>query len=44
MKRVANVLGTDATLFQDFCDRLSTYGDKIVIFFADGQRSRCPVF
>jgi hypothetical protein len=44
LKRVANVLGTDATLFQDFCDRLSTYGDKIVIFFADGQRSRCPVF
>jgi len=41
---VANVLGTDATLFQDFCARLSKYGDKIVILFADGQRSRCPVF
>jgi hypothetical protein len=27
LKRVAN-LNTDATLFQEFCDRFSRYGDK----------------
>jgi hypothetical protein len=28
LKRVANILNTDATLFQEFCDRLSRYGDR----------------
>jgi hypothetical protein len=43
-KRVANVLGTDATLFQEFCDRLSKYGDRTLMLFADGQAVEMPVF
>jgi hypothetical protein len=27
LKRAANILNTDATLLQEFCDRLSKYGD-----------------
>jgi hypothetical protein len=26
LRRVANILNTDAMLFQEFCDRLSQYG------------------
>jgi hypothetical protein len=37
LKRVANILDTDAMLFQQFCDRLSKYGDKTLTLFADGQ-------
>ena len=44
LKRVANILGTDATLFQEFCDRLSKYGDKTLVLFADGQAVEVPVF
>jgi hypothetical protein len=43
-RRVANILNTDATLFQEFCDRLSRYGDKIVTLFADGEAVEVPVF
>jgi hypothetical protein len=42
LKRVANILNTDARLFQEFCDRLSRYGDKTL--FADGQAVEVPVF
>jgi hypothetical protein len=44
LKRVANVLGTDAMLFQAFTDRFSRYGDKTVTLFADGQAVEVPVF
>jgi hypothetical protein len=44
LKRVANILGADATLFQQFCDRFSKYGDKTVILFADGQAVEVPIF
>ena len=37
LKRVANILNTDAMLFQEFCDRLSEYGDKTVMPFAVGE-------
>ena len=44
LKRVANILNTDAMLFQKFCDRLSRYGDKTLTLFADGQAVEIPVF
>jgi hypothetical protein len=44
LKRVANVLGTDAMLFQEFCDRLSKYSDKTLTLFADGTPVEIPVF
>jgi hypothetical protein len=44
LKRAANILGTDAMLFQAFCDRLSRYGDKTLTLFADGQAIEVPVF
>jgi hypothetical protein len=44
LKRVANILDTDAMLFQAFCDRFSKYGDKTVILFADGQAVEVPIF
>jgi hypothetical protein len=44
LKGVANVLGTDATLFQEFCDRFSKYGDKTLTLFADRQAVEMPVF
>ena len=40
LKRVANILNTDAMLFQEFCDRPSEYGDKTVTLFAVGEGSR----
>jgi hypothetical protein len=33
-----------ATLFQEFCDRFSKYGDKTLTLFADGQEVEVPVF
>jgi len=44
LRRVANVLGTDAMLFQAFCDRLSRYGDRMLTLFADGQAVEVLVF
>ena len=44
LERVANALNTDAALFQQFCDRLSKYGDKMLTLFADGQAVEVPVF
>jgi hypothetical protein len=44
LKRVANILNTDAMLFQEFTDRFSRYGDKTVTLFADGQAVEVPVF
>jgi hypothetical protein len=44
LRRVANILNTDAMLFQEFCDRLSKYGDRTVVLFADGQAVEVPVF
>jgi hypothetical protein len=44
LKRVANILDTDAMFFQAFCDRFSKYGDKTVILFADGQAVEVPIF
>jgi hypothetical protein len=44
LRRVANVLGTDATLFQEFCDRLSVYGDRTLVLFADGTPIAIPAF
>jgi hypothetical protein len=41
---VANVLGADAMLFQEFCDRFSRCGDKMLTLFADGQAVEVPVF
>jgi hypothetical protein len=37
LRRVANILNTDAMLLQEFCDRLSKYGDKTLTLFADGR-------
>jgi hypothetical protein len=44
LRRLANILNTDAMLFQAFCDRLSRYGDKTLTLFADGQAVEVPVF
>jgi hypothetical protein len=44
LRRVANILNTDTMLFQEFCDRLSKYGDKTVILFADVQAMEVPTF
>jgi hypothetical protein len=44
LKRVANVLDTDTALFQEFCDRLSAYGDRTLLLFAGGQAIEVPVF
>jgi hypothetical protein len=44
LRRVANVLGTDAMVFQAFSDRLSRYGDKTLVLFADGMPVAIPVF
>jgi hypothetical protein len=44
LRRVANILNTDAGLFQEFCDRLSKYGDKTLTLFADGEAVEVPVF
>jgi hypothetical protein len=43
LKRVANVLGTDTILFQEFCDRFSRCGDKTLTLFADEQAVEVPV-
>jgi hypothetical protein len=43
LNRVANVLDTDTALFQEFCDRLSMYGDRTLLLFADGQAVEVPV-
>jgi hypothetical protein len=44
LRRVANILNTDAMLFQEFCDRFSKHGDKTLPLFADGQAVEIPVF
>jgi hypothetical protein len=44
LRRVANVLGTDAMLFQAFTDRLSKHGDKTVTLFADGIAVAVPLY
>jgi hypothetical protein len=44
LRRVANVLGVDATLFQEFCDRLSRYGDRTLVLIAHGQAVEVPLF
>jgi hypothetical protein len=44
IEAVANVLDTDTALFQEFCDRLSVYGDRTLLLFADGQAVEVPVF
>jgi hypothetical protein len=44
LRRVANILNTDAVLFQEFCDRLSQHGDKTLTLLADGQSVEVPVF
>jgi hypothetical protein len=44
LRRVANILNTDAMLFQEFRDRLSKYGDKTLTLFADGHAVEIPVF
>jgi hypothetical protein len=44
LKRVANILDTDAMLFQEFCDRFSRYGDKPLTLFADGIAVELPLF
>jgi hypothetical protein len=44
LKRVANILNTDAVLFQAFCDRFSRYGNRTLTLFADGQAVEVPVF
>ena len=44
LKRMANVLNTDAMLLQEFWDRFSKYGDKTLTLFADGQAVEIPVF
>src|ERR1700679_1502775 len=41
LKRVANILGTDAILFQEFTDRFSKYGDRTLCCSRTGRRSRC---
>jgi len=44
LRRMANILNTDAMLFQEFTDRFSKYGDKTLTLFADGQAVEIPVF
>jgi hypothetical protein len=44
LKRLANVLGADAMLFQEFCDRLAKYGYRSLTLFADGRAVEVPVF
>jgi hypothetical protein len=44
LKRMANVLNTDAMLLQEFCDRFLKYGDKSLTLFADGRAVEIPVF
>ena len=44
LKRMANVLNTDAKLFQEFCDRFSRYGDESLVLYADGRAVEIPVF
>jgi hypothetical protein len=44
LRRVADVLDTDVTLFQEFCDRFSKYGDWTLTLFADGRAVEAPVF
>jgi hypothetical protein len=44
LKRVANILNTDAMLFQEFCDRFSKYGDRTLRLFAGGEAVEVPVF
>jgi hypothetical protein len=44
LKRVANIPGTDAMLFQEFTDRFSKYGDRTLVLFADGEAVEVPVF
>jgi hypothetical protein len=44
LKRMANVLDTDAMLLQEFCDRFSKYGDKTLTLYADGRAVEIPVF
>src|ERR1017187_2424933 len=44
LKRMANILNTDAVLLQEFCDRLSKYGDRTLTLFAHGQAVEIPVF
>jgi hypothetical protein len=41
LRRVANILGTDAMLFQEFTDRFSKYGDRTLCCSRTGRRSRC---
>jgi hypothetical protein len=38
LRRVANILDTAATLFQEFCDRFSKYGDKTLTLSRTGRR------
>jgi hypothetical protein len=38
------VLGADAMLFQEFCDRFAKYGDGSLTLFADGRPVEIPVF
>jgi hypothetical protein len=44
LKRVANVLGTDPMLLQQFTDRFSKYGDKTLTLFADGIAVAVPLY
>jgi hypothetical protein len=44
LKRVANILNTDAMLFQEFCDPLSKYSDKTLTLSRTGRRCRCRCF
>src|ERR1700733_14573451 len=44
LKRVANILNTDAPLFQEFTDRFLKEGDETVTLFADRQAVEVPVF
>jgi hypothetical protein len=44
LRRVTNILNTDAMLFQAFTHRFSRYGDKTLTLFADGEAVEVPVF
>jgi hypothetical protein len=44
LKRVANVLGNDPMLLQQFTDRFSKYGDKTLTLFADGIAVAVPLY
>jgi hypothetical protein len=44
LRCVANILDTDAMLFQEFSDRFSKYGDRTLVLFADGMPVKVPVF